>query len=216
MYDGASEVNVAMLPFTRDTETGKLMPDLDKILSFNEVMKELERNPDMSQTELQQLFKSKGLSINDFERGRDGKITFKDTMPFITVSAYASDDTIPLDTTTKRFLEHLDSGSGKQIIDQFSNMLVYGKTNPAKSDKKINKHVNTPERWDMYRGNIYIPMDNAHAAMLLSGKGQFVPKSMMNNYATRTEIRMAEVAANNAAKQNPDYETISELGQFKN
>lgn len=143
MYDGASEVNVAMLPFTRDTETGKLMPALDKILSFNEVMKELERNPDMSQTELQQLFKSKGLSINDFERWRDGKI---DTMPFITVSAYASDDTIPLNTTTKRFLEHLDSGSGKQIIDQFSNMLVYGKTNPTKSDKKINKHVNTPER----------------------------------------------------------------------
>ena len=210
MYDGSSEINVAMLPYKYDEETGKLTPDLDKILALNEVQKELK--PDMSPTEVMQLFQSHGLNINDF---KNGTLEFIDVKPFITISAYASDDTISLASKTKRFLVHLDNSHGKQIIDQYSNMIVYGKLNPGKNDKKINKHVNTPERWDIYRGNVYIPMEDAAAAMLLSGVGQYHPKSEMTNYASKVEVKNAEVASHKQALSDPNYDTISKLAQWQ-
>ena len=69
----------------------------------------------------------------------------------------------------------------------------------------------------MYRGNVYIPMENAARAMLLSGIGEYVPKSSMTDFAARVTAREAEVAMTEYLKQNdPNYSVISQqIGQFR-
>ena len=212
MYDGSSELNIVMLPYKRDPATGKITPDFGKLTAFNEVQQTIRNNPNMSQTELSQLLRSKGLSLNDLE---EDVIELKDTMPFLTVSAYASKDSHTVTKAMEPFLEHLGNDVGKDVADAFKNMLIYGTTNPSKSSKKISKQ-NTPERWDIYRGNVFIPMENAARAMLLSGIGEYVPKTDMTNFAARVEAREQETILSDFIRQNdPNYDTISQLGQFK-
>ena len=211
MYDGSSEINIVMLPYKRDAATGKIMPDFGKMEAFNEVSNIIRNNPNMSQTELQQLLSSKGLSINDIS----DTLELTDTMPFITVSAYASKDSKTITKDMEPYLEHLENNVGKDVADAFKNMLLYGTTEPSKNSRKIGNR-NTPERWDIYRGNIFIPMENAARAMLLSGIGEFVPKTDMTDFAARVEAREQETVLNSYLKQNdPNYDIISQLGQFR-
>jgi hypothetical protein len=212
MYDGSSEINIVMLPYRRDPSTGKVTPDFKKLLAFNEYQNEIRNNPNMSSTEKQQLLMSKGLSVSDLD---NEIIELKDTIPFITISAYASKDSKTITKDMEPFLEHLGNNVGKEIMDSFENMLVYGTTNPDKSSKKLRK-VNGPERWDLYRGNVFIPMENAARAMLLSGIGEFLPKTDMTDFAARVEAREQEVALNRLLQQtDPNYDLISQLGQFR-
>lgn len=211
MYDGSSEINIVMLPYKRDPATGKIMPDFGKMEAFNEVSNIIRNNPNMSQTELQQLLSSKGLSINDIS----DTLELTDTMPFITVSAYASKDSRTITKDMEPYLEHLENNVGKDVADAFKNMLLYGTTEPSKNSRKISNR-NTPERWDIYRGNVFIPMENAARAMLLSGIGEFVPKTEMTDFAARVEAREQETVLNSYLKQNdPNYDIISQLGQFR-
>ena len=211
MYDGSSEINIVMLPYKRDSATGKLMPDFGKMEAFNEAANIIRNNPNMSQTELQQLLSSKGLSINDIS----DTLELTDTMPFITISAYGSKDSNTITKDMEPYLEHLESGVGKDVADAFKNMLIYGTTEPSKNSRKISKQ-NTPERRDIYRGNIFIPMENSARAMLLSGIGEYVPKTDMMDFAARVEAREQEAALNSYLKQNdPNYDVISQLGQFR-
>ena len=212
MYDGSSEINIVMLPYKRDPATGKIMPNFDKLEAFNEVQNKFRNNPSMSQTELQQLLASKGLSISDMQ---NDVLELKDTMPFITISAYASKDSNTITKEMKPYLEHLENNVGKDVADAFKNMLIYGTTEPSKNSRKISNR-NTPERWDIYRGNIFIPMENSARAMLLSGIGEYVPKTSMTDFAARVEAREQETALNSYLQQNdPNYNVISQLGQFR-
>lgn len=213
MYDGSSELNVVELPYKRDPATGKIMPDFDKLKSFNEIQNVIRNNPNISTSEYQQLLKSKGISPDEID---NNTMTLRDTMAFMTVSAYASKDTVSIPGSMKSYLEHLDNRSGKNIIDLYNNVVVYGTANPTKQTKAINKGVNTPERWDMYRGNIFIPMENAARAMLLSGIGEYVPKAQMTDFAARVEAREQEAAMVDYIRQNDqNYNIISQLGQFR-
>lgn len=218
MYDGNSELNIAMLPYKHDSKTGKIVPDFDKLMAYNEIQHILKNNPNISQIELDQLLNNKGIQLSPGDYDREtNTIRIKDTMPFITFSAYASKDSVNISKDMKPFLEHLDNQSGKQIMDAYTNALKYNTTTPSKSTRVVNSHFNSPERWDMYRGNVYIPMENAARAMLLSGIGEFVPKSSMTDFAARVTAREAEVAMTNYLRQNdPNYSVISQqLGQFR-
>ena len=218
MYDGNSELNIAMLPYKHDPATGKVMPDFDKIAAYNEIQKILRDNPNISQMELDQILNDRGVRLdpNDYDRSTN-TLQIKDTMPFITFSAYASRDSVNISKDMKPFLEHLSNGAGKQVMDAYVNALKYNTTTPSKSSRVVNKHFNSPERWDMYRGNVYIPMENAARAMLLSGIGEFVPKSEMTDFAARVTAREAEAEMTNYLRQNdPNYSVISQqLGQFR-
>ena len=218
MYDGNSELNIAMLPYKHDPKTGKITPDFDKLTAYNEIQHILKNNPNISQTELNQLLSSRGITLDPDDYDREtNTIRIKDTMPFITFSAYASRDSMDINKDMKPFLEHLDNASGKQIMDMYKNALLYNTISPTKSSRPSNKHFNEPERWDMYRGNVYIPMENAARSMLLSGIGEYVPKTSMTDYAARVTAREAEVAMNDYLRQNdPNYSVISQqLGQFR-
>lgn len=59
-------------------------------------------------------------------------------------------------------------------------------------------------------------MTNAARAMLLSGIGEFVPKTSMTDYAARVTAREVESAMTNYLQQaDPNYNQISQLAQFR-
>lgn len=58
-------------------------------------------------------------------------------------------------------------------------------------------------------------MSNAARALLLSGIGEYLPKSSMTDYAARVMARQEEVEAARMAQNDPAYDTIANLGQFR-
>lgn len=217
MYDGNSEINIAMLPYTHDPMTGQIMPNFTLFTKFNEIQKVLKENPHISETELIQKVTDKGINWDDLDYDREtNTITIKDTMPFITFSAISNRDSMQIGKEMKPFLEHLENKAGKDLLQTYNNVINYGTANPTKTTKKIN-NFNTPERWDMYKGNVYIPMQNAARAMLLSGIGEYVPKSSMTDYAARVTAREQEAAMQQYYRENdPNYDVISQnIGKFR-
>lgn len=216
MYDGSSEINIAMLPYKHDPATGQLTPDFDYFVKFNEIQRILEENPGISELELANIARDKGIRWEDLNYDRNtNTITIVDTMPFITFSGYVGRDVFNVNKDMKPFLEHMGNKIGRQIIDSYNNMLTYGTTNPQKSSRKTG-HFNHVERNDIYKGNIYVPMQNAARAMLLSGIGEYVPKESMTNFAARVTAREVEAAqAQMMRAQDPNYNLIAQtIGKF--
>ena len=58
-------------------------------------------------------------------------------------------------------------------------------------------------------------MTNAARALLLSGIGEYVPKSEMTDFAARVTAREFEAAQAALAKEDPNYDAIASLGQFR-
>ena len=205
VYDGSSELNIAMLPFTTDKTTGQLKPDFDLFAAFNKI--------NISQTELAQIARESGYTLEQLgynPKTNSAKLT--NTMPFLTFSAYAGQDAVDIPKSTKPFLEKLSWHQGDNIRKTYDMLVKYGTINPSKNDRKLNN--SDSERWDFYRGNVYIPMTNAARALLLSGIGEYMPKSEMTDYAARVTAREAEALAVQMAQSDPNYNDISKLAQF--
>ena len=215
VYDGNSELNIAMLPYTYSPTTGQITPNMALFTAFNYVQQILANNPNISQTELRQKAAEKGFTLEELGYDyRTNTMSLKDTMPFITFSAFASQDAINIPKTMRPFLEKLSNKQGKSIMQKYKILVNYGQLNPSKNDRRLN-NFNDAERWDFYKGNVYIPMSNAARALLLSGIGEYVPKSSMTDYAARVMARQEEVEAARVAQNDPAYDTIANLGQFR-
>lgn len=215
VYDGNSELNIAMLPYTYSPVTGQIMPNMELFAAFNYIQQILTDNPNISQTELSQKAAERGFSLEELGYDyRTNTMSLKDTMPFITFSAFASQDAINIPKTMRPFLEKLSNKQGKSIMQKYKTLVNYGQLNPSKNDRRLND-FNDAERWDFYKGNVYIPMSNAARALLLSGIGEYIPKSSMTDYAARVMARQEEVEAARIAQNDPAYDTIANLGQFR-
>lgn len=215
VYDGNSELNIAMLPYTYDPVTGQVVPNMALFAAFNYIQQILTENPNISQTELSQKAAERGFSLEQLGYDyRTNTMSLKDTMPFITFSAFASQDAINIPKTMRPFLEKLSNKQGKSIMQKYKTLVNYGQLNPSKNDRRMND-FNDAERWDFYKGNVYIPMSNAARALLLSGIGEYLPKSSMTDYAARVMARQEEVEAARMAQNDPAYDTIANLGQFR-
>jgi hypothetical protein len=213
VYDGSSELNIAMLPFTTDKVTGQIKPDFDLFAAFNKIQEALSQNPHISQTELAQIARETGYTLEQLgydPKTNSAKLT--NTIPFLTFSAYAGQDAVDISKKTIPFLEKLSWHQGNNIRKTYDTLVKYGTTNPSKNDRKLND--SDSERWDFYRGGVYIPMTNAARALLLSGIGEYVPKSEMTDYAAKVTAREAEALAVQIAQNDPNYNNISKLAQF--
>jgi hypothetical protein len=121
-----------MLPY-KDVN-GRITPDFDLLLHFNQFQEELKNHPNISNFEKTELLKKHGLTGADIEE-ENGVFRLKNTMMFLTFSAYADDDNIEFTETTKRFTEDVSNDEGKRIVDAFNNAVQYGYINPTKSQK---------------------------------------------------------------------------------
>lgn len=108
LWDGNSQLTTAMLPFKNIN--GQYTPDFDLILRFNEYQEELRRNPNLTNLSRTELLRKYGLDLNTIEEDeKTGAMYLKNTMMFLTFSAYANDDNIDFTDETKRFTEEVST-----------------------------------------------------------------------------------------------------------
>lgn len=139
VYDGNSELNIAMLPYTYDPVTGQVIPNMALFTAFNYIQQILTENPNISQTELSQKAAERGFSLEQLGYDyRTNTMSLKDTMPFITFSAFASQDAINIPKTMRPFLEKLSNKQGKSIMQKYKTLVNYGQLNPSKNDRRMN------------------------------------------------------------------------------
>ena len=193
LWDGSSQFTNVMLPYKN--VNGRITPNFELLLHFNEFQKEIKNHPNISNYEKTQLMRKHGLTGNDIEE-KDGMFRLKNTMMFLTFSAYADDDNIEFTETTERFTEKVSNSEGAKIVDAFNNAVKYGYINPTKSQRasKIGGY-DEAYRWDFRKGNVFIPIKSSFLGDHMS-MNQYVPKHSMNRFDVRSQ--MAVEMADNA------------------
>ena len=212
LFDDQSNLTAVLLPYTYSN--GHIVPDFELFDKYNKLQNAI-KNSSMTKMEIQTLASNLGLDPRKFTI-ENGIVEIKDTMAFLTVSAYAGDDTLDLDKDDKRYLEKVEKDDGQHIKDLYNNMVMYGKLRPAKKGNVAIKGYSKSGKNDFWKGNVFIPMQNAYYSLLLSGIGEYVPKSDMTNYLERTVAKERYDNAVQYMYQNdPYYNVHQNIGQFK-
>ena len=215
MFDDSSNLTAVMLPYRN--QGGHIVPDFELLDAFNKIQQFIQDNPGISKTELSSILLKTGISPSDINYDvQTNTISLKNTMAFLTVSAYAGDDTIDLNKDDKKYLEKIAKSDGQHIKDYYNNMVKYGKLRPAKKGNVKIKGYSESEANDFWRGNVFIPMKNAFNAMNLSGVGEFVPKTQETDFYERVAAKEQENALQQYVRDNdPNYIQNTQLGQFR-
>lgn len=206
VYDGSSQLTDVWLPYKNIG--GKITPDFDKLKSFNEWNDWVYKNPGKTKMEKLNEAAKRGLDPNEMVFDENsGSWQFKPQKMklFLSFSAYADDDNVKFSKLTEDLTEEVSNEVGKQYKEVFNNLFEYGKTHRQKSDKKVGMSYDTVRRWDLRKGNVFIPINSDFLAMHMSMK-EYAPKSEMNQFAARS---MATKQLNYG--QNNE---IASLGQF--
>lgn len=147
LFDDQSNLTAVMLPYKN--ENGHLVPDFDLYDKFNQLQIFLDDHKGLTPMEITTKAMNLGLDPKSYKIEADGTLVrILDTMAFLTVSAYAGDDTIDLDKNTKRFLEKVDNRDGQHLKDVYNNMVMYGKLRPAKQGNVAIKGYAKSEKGD--------------------------------------------------------------------
>lgn len=191
LWDGRSHLTGVMLPYTTD-HRGQIKPDLDLVDRYDAMMQKV-GNKKLTQIELSSLleeFKIPASAI-DFQT-----VQLKNTMLFLSFTAYAGEDTIDMTDSTMRWTEEVDRSEAGAIKATYDNMLTYGTTNPGKRSKKIDSGLRKSGKGEFRRGNVYIPIKSPYLGMHMS-MNQNIPQSIVNNFAQRSTLATTMAGANN-------------------
>lgn len=191
LWDGRSHLTGVMLPYTTD-HRGQIKPDLDLVDRYDAMMQKV-GNKKLTQTELSSLLKEFNIPATaiDFQTVR-----LKNTMLFLSFTAYVGEDTIKMSESTKRWTEEIDRSEAGAIKATYDNMLEYGTTNPTKKSKKIDSGLSKSGKGEFRRGNVYIPIKSPYLGMHMS-MNQNIPQSIVNNFAQRSTLATTMAGANN-------------------
>lgn len=191
LWDGRSHLTGVMLPYTTDAH-GQIKPDLDLVDRYDAMMQKV-GNKKLTQVEMSSLLKEFNIPAEalDFQT-----MQLKNTMLFLSFTAYAGEDTIKMSDSTKRWTEEIDRSEAGAIKATYDNMLEYGTTNPSKNSKRIDSGLSKSGKGEFRRGNVYIPIKSPYLGMHMS-MNQNVPKSIVNNFAQRSTLTMTMNGANN-------------------
>lgn len=207
VYDGTSQLTDVWLPYKN--VGGKITPDFDKLQKFNEWNDWVFKNPGVTKVEKMNEAAKRGLDPAEmiFDE-QSGMWQFKPQKMklFLSFSAYADNDNVDFTKLTESLTEEVSNEVGKQYKDVFNNLFEFGKTHRQKSDKKTGMSYDTVRRWDLRKGNVFIPINSDFLAMHMSMK-EYAPKSEMNQFAARSmATRQMNYSQNNE---------IASLGQFR-
>lgn len=207
VYDGVSQLTDIWLPYKN--VGGKITPDFDKLQKYNDFNDWVSKNPNLSKVEkLNEAYK-RGLDSNEMDYDpNSGMFMFKQSKMklFLSFSAYADNDNVDFTKLTEDLTEEMPNKFGKKYKDVFNNLFEYGKTHRQKSDKKVGLSFDTVRKWDIRKGNVFIPIDSDFLAMHMS-MTEYAPKSDMNQFAARSTLAQQMAAAQN--------NSVSTLGQFR-
>lgn len=207
VWDGESQLTDVWLPYK--TEGGKVKPDFAKLQRFNEFNKAIEDNPNMSTLEKSNLMWSLGLRPEELDYDPEtNSFKFKESIMkmFLSFSAIASGNNLDLTDESERMLEEVDKDTGKHFVQLYNNAIKYNTIARTKSTKAVNTSYKKGKKGNLYRGNVYIPIDNEYLALHMS-TNQNIPKSELTRFA-------AKVQATDYINSNRN-DDLTGIGQFK-
>lgn len=207
VWDGESQLTDVWLPYK--TEGGKVKPDFTKLQRFNEFNKAVEDNPNMSTLEKSNLMWSLGLRPEELDYDPEtNSFKFKESVMkmFLSFSAIASGNNLDLTDESERMLEEVDKDTGKHFVQLYNNAIKYNTIARTKSTKAVNTSYKKGKKGNLYRGNVYIPIDNEYLALHMS-TNQNIPKSELTRFA-------AKVQATDYINSNRN-DDLTSIGQFK-
>lgn len=213
IWDGESELTDIWLPYKN--EGGQIKPDFSKLERLNEFTEALRDNPNISTLEKMNLMRAKGLNPQELVYDSETNTwTFRESSMklFLSFSGIASSNNIDFTEGTEKMIQRLDSDESKHMVQLYNNAVKYNTISRSKSTRAVNtsfrkgKDANWFREGNLYRGTVYMPIDNEYLAMHMS-TNQNIPKSELTRFSARVQ---ATEALNNM--KNPD---IATLGQFK-
>lgn len=169
VWDGKSQVKRVALP-KKMSENGDIVPDLDLLIAYNEILAEVSDKPGMSKLEIQQKLNDKlGHISNDIIIDNDNNIIIRPEKIgfFLSFAAYANRDLLDINDKSKKFLHHLDRTEGRALKDDYNKLVQYGKLDANKKTPKIHD-VSSARGNDFYYGNIYMPINDSTQGFYLS------------------------------------------------
>lgn len=212
MYDGQSLTTSVYLPYKN--ENGHYTPDFELFARFNEFNNAAKGLSPVERNTLAQKF---GLDANTMVYNPEtGGYTLRNTMRFVTFSAYAGDDTINFDANNKLYLEKVTRSKGSTLKDPYNKALKY---NDIYADEKkgivVNKGFEKATANDFWRGNVFIAAPDAFYGYN-SSSNEYIPKDTLNRIDRRVQANnMIVDAVNHVRSNDPDYYSKSKIGQFK-
>lgn len=207
IYDGISQLADIWLPYKNIG--GKITPDFDTLANFNKWNEWVSKHQGASSLEKMNEAIKMGLDPDKLEFDENiGSWTFKKNVMklFLNFSGYADNDNVKFTKLTEDITEELPNSEGKKYVELFNNFFDYGKRDIKKGDKKTGLSSDEVRRWDIRRGNIFIPIDSDFLAMHMS-MTEYAPKSEMNQFAARSTLAQ-QIAY---SRDN----TVASMGQFK-
>ena len=207
VWDGESQLTDVWLPYK--TEGGKVKPDFTKLQRFNEFNKAIEDNPNMSTLEKSNLMWSLGLRPEELDYDPEtNSFKFKESMMkmFLSFSAIASGNNLDLTDESERMLEEVDKDTGKHFVQLYNNAIKYNTIARTKSTKAVNTSYKKGKKGNLYRGNVYIPIDNEYLALHMS-TNQNIPKSELTRFAAKVQATDYINSTRN--------DDLTSIGQFK-
>lgn len=207
IYDGISQLTDVLLPYKN--VGGKITPDFDTLANFNKWNEWVSKHQGASSLEKMNEAIKMGLDPDKLEFDENiGSWTFKKNVMklFLNFSGYADNDNVKFTKLTEDITEELPNSEGKKYVELFNNFFDYGKRDIKKGDKKTGLSSDEVRRWDIRRGNIFIPIDSDFLAMHMS-MTEYAPKSEMNQFAARSTLAQ-QIAY---SRDN----TVASMGQFK-
>lgn len=209
MYGADSLTSKVYLPYSN--KNGHFVPNFDVIQGFNKFIKAYKKN--MTTTEKNALLQECDLKSDDIIENKDGTFSLKNTMPFLTFSAYAGDDTINFTDTEKNYLEKVDRSKGRLIADLYNNAIKYDNAYAKKDAAVIRKKYGKSEAGDFWKGLVFIPVPDAFYAYN-STSNQYLSPQEFNNVSARVQANNVQNALRSQAQADPNYSKYSTIGQW--
>ena len=211
MYDGQSLTTSVYLPYKE--ENGHYTPDFDLFQRFN-AFKEAAKG--VSPIERNTLLKKYGLESKDIIPDPEtGGFKLRNTMRFVTFSAYAGDDTLDLSKENKLYLEKVSKAKGATLKDPYNNALKYNDIYFDKKSKIVNKNFEKAWANEFWKGNVYIAAPDAFYGYN-SSSNQYVPKEQLNQIDRKVQANEQILQMINYAQEtDPNYLENTQIGQFR-
>lgn len=163
VYDSSSELNRVWLPYINDG--GKIRPNfalIKRIDELNELYINGDKKTIMNPGQINSIIGREGLYYDE----KTGKIVAKDTMPFISFGAIASNDTFGKELSDASWLHACTDKEDSKWKDLYNDLTEYRSFYADAKDKEKTGRPKTT--WWMgykfYKGNIFIPIIDASLA----------------------------------------------------
>ena len=173
MFNSNRNMYRVEMPY-KEVERGKFVPNFELHAKLNRVQNLLKGQPKLRQNILSVL-KAEGISESDVYIDAEGKLSARNTIPFLVLGGIAGSGTLNFNEDSP-YINRLSKQEGRLYKNEYNNIILSG---DPYSDKDITGNSTTWSGSNIYEGNIFIAIDPSIAAHV-GGTTKAPERAVMN------------------------------------